>query len=625
MRSFAQRSITLVFISMVIASLLVTPAAATSGPSFNPGEPITLEQDIPINLVFIGYEESEIDLDALLSVLPAGYQPVVRYPRFYGLPGRDMGLQFHFNYKTFFTDDLFEKKFFSFLTQIGVPGDPTLFQLYYNDMETNVLDVTAPVLYIDAPTTERWLATAMRSKMVPNFDRSYTVYFINWWGRDDFKFHVYTKTDVADPDTGYNFGELRASRKIIAWGGSHSRAWFYDLSAGPEAWTDNWAVDYPDLDGDGYEDYRMPAIWEYTEGGYRDPAALSTDLGYVTRLVAINLLFTSSPLYDPLVTSPLAGGSKISHIAMFEDDPANNGLDWLTSPLVFSKLQAFQPFYRWQVNVSDNNPIDAAAQRSFRIWAGLLVEDDCWNAWGTTFAQLFCFFDANLSSYVPDYGPKDYAGNIFAFNTTDDNMGGWFGLLGFADDNWVDGTQLYTFGFDTPTYRELGYGFTTTMIHEFGHHIGMSHPHDGYDSEWDYDYGPGGNTYFAWSGDESDTIMHYMDLSLGFGRFDQDNMNRYLTAGYLNWASELLGQIMAHPDAWKVKKFVTLANAEGNKAITQFNNWNYPASARYARNTYQFAQIAADILGIAPVESFMRMAPSGAPLKEGDPIRFPDN
>jgi hypothetical protein len=119
--------------------------------------------------------------------------------------------------------------------------------------------------------------------------------------------------------------------------------------------------------------------------------------------------------------------------------------------------------------------------------------------------------------------------------------------------------------------------------------------------------------------------MHYMDLSLGFGRFDQDNMNRYLTAGYLNWASELLGQIMAHPDAWKVKKFVTLANAEGNKAITQFNNWNYPASARYARNTYQFAQIAADILGIAPVESFMRMAPSGAPLKEGDPIRFPDN
>jgi hypothetical protein len=121
-------------------------------------------------------------------------------------------------------------------------------------------------------------------------------------------------------------------------------------------------------------------------------------------------------------------------------------------------------------------------------------------------------FDVNLSSYVPEYGPKDYAGNIFAFNTTDENLGDQFGLLGFADDNWVDGTQSYVFGFDTPGYRDLGYGLTTTTIHEFGHHVGMSHPHDGYDSEWDYDYGPGGDTYFAWSGDESDTIMHYSDL-----------------------------------------------------------------------------------------------------------------
>jgi len=75
-----------------------------------------------------------------------------------------------------------------------------------------------PVVYIDAPMTEKWLATAMRSKLIPNFDRSYTVFFINWGGRDDFKFHVYTKTEVIDPDTNYTFGELRDSRKVIAWG-----------------------------------------------------------------------------------------------------------------------------------------------------------------------------------------------------------------------------------------------------------------------------------------------------------------------------------------------------------------------------------------------------------------------
>ncbi len=97
--------------------------------------------------------------------------------------------------------------------------------------------------------------------------RRNTIYLINWYGRSDFKFHVYTKTDEPDPDTGYDFGELRESRKLIAWGGttaddeenglgSTRRVWFHDLSAGPEAWAGNWNVDDADLDGDGVR--RLP-------------------------------------------------------------------------------------------------------------------------------------------------------------------------------------------------------------------------------------------------------------------------------------------------------------------------------------------------------------------------------
>jgi hypothetical protein len=83
--------------------------------------------------------------------------------------------------------------------------------------------------------------------------------------------------------------------------------------------------------------------------------------------------------------------------------------------------------------------------------------------------------------------------------------------------------------------RGLGFGFSDTLVHEVGHHIGMSHPHDGYDSELGLDYGPGGATYFAWSGDESCTVMHYLALSASFGQFDMDNMYRWETAGYVNW------------------------------------------------------------------------------------------
>ena len=49
----------------------------------------------------------------------------------------------------------------------------------------------------------------------------------------------------------------------------------------------------------------LPPIWEYlTAGGYRAAAAITADLARVTRFVAINLLFTSSPLYPPYL-SPL--------------------------------------------------------------------------------------------------------------------------------------------------------------------------------------------------------------------------------------------------------------------------------------------------------------------------------
>jgi hypothetical protein len=150
------------------------------------------------------------------------------------------------------------------------------------------------------------------------------------------------------------------------------------------------------------------------------------------------------------------------------------------------------------------------------------------------------------------YNPRFFA----CPSATAASLGDQFGLLGFADDNWVDGTQTHVFMFDAPEYRALGYGFTTTGIHEVGHHIGMSHPHDGYDSQQDIDFGPSGPFEFAWSGDESHTIMHYLSIANGFGRFDRDNAYRWETAGYLNWSNAILGDIMTHPKKDRVSSLI---------------------------------------------------------------------
>ena len=443
----------------------------------------------------------------------------------------------------------------------------------------------------------------------------------------DFKFHVYTKTDQADPDTGYNFGAMRDSRKMIAWGGSQSRSWFYDLSAGPEAWTNNWDVDDPDLDGNGIEDYRMPPIWEYAAGGYRDPARLTSDLGLIARYVGIDLLFTTSPLYDPMVTAPGLDGDKVQNIQMLEDDPGSSGPEWIDLPFVKRALRSFEPYYDWKVKLKDESPIDADAQRSFRIWAGLLTADSYWNPYGDIFAELFGYFDANLDRYVPPSRPNDYVGKVFAFNTTDANMGVNGDLLGYSDDNWVDGTQSYVFAFDTSGYRDLGYGFSTTAVHEFGHHIGMSHPHDGYDSETGLDYDSLDATYFAWSGDESNTIMAYNDLSTGFGQFDRDNMYRWEFAGYSNLAGSLLDDIQAAPGHRKVAGLQAQAGLIRLLAAKEFRTWDYLEAASYARSAYELTLRAAARLGIdtnAGIAARSMAAPAVV-QHEVDPIRFPND
>jgi hypothetical protein len=577
------------------AEAIVTPRRTPSFTGLEPGAFVVHKQAVRIDIVLIGFDNARVDRSELSALLPATYTPAVRYPQLYGLSGRDVGLRYNFTYSLTRKSKTFEDQFFRYLARAGRPGAPTAFQQAYNNQQANLVNVTGPVLYIDAPSVERWLDNNAH----PRSD-GYTVYFINWYGRSDFKFHVYTKLDETDPDTGFNFGSL-ANTAMNSWGGTRSRTWFYDFSAGPEWNTTNWVVDDEDLDGDGVAEYRMPPIWEYAANGYRSPDALGYDMGLLTRYVAIDLLFTPSPLYDPLITAPQALGRKVAHITMLEDDAASHGADFIDPAFATDAWERFQPYYRWRTALRDVDPIDAGAKQSLDIFTLNKVVPGCWNDFGTPFAQLFCFFDLNLAKYVPTYPVRDYVAKVFSFNTTEEGLGAQFGLLGFADDNWVDGTQSYVFTFDSDVYRELGYGFTATTVHEVGHHIGMSHPHDGFDAETgvDYDAAAGGEFFFAWAGDESDTVMHYLSISNQFGEHNRDNMYRWETAGYLNWANALAGDILQSPDVGKVWLALIAADAQATAAQARLNAWNFLAAVERARAAYLLLVEAADEIGVS--------------------------
>ena len=121
---------------------------------------------MPINLVFIGYEPGDFDLADLRGELPQGYEPTVRYPLFYGLAGRDMGLRFNFAYNVVWAGQNFENDFFAYQASIAMPGPMTPGMAYYNAQQNNVLDITDPVWYIDAPSTEAWLMSSAGRRCV---------------------------------------------------------------------------------------------------------------------------------------------------------------------------------------------------------------------------------------------------------------------------------------------------------------------------------------------------------------------------------------------------------------------------------------------------------------------------
>ena len=180
-----KRLFVLLNLVLVLSLVMVSPAAAKDFQrGLQPGQQVTYEQKVPINIVFIGYPRNTIDKDEMLDVLPDSYAPIVRYPPFYGLQGRDMGLNFNFEYKVTFAGQDLANRFFRYLKQIGTAGEPTDYQLAYNDQETNVLDVGDEVLYVDAPSVEKLLARTFAK------EKGYTVVLINWYSSPDFNLHV---------------------------------------------------------------------------------------------------------------------------------------------------------------------------------------------------------------------------------------------------------------------------------------------------------------------------------------------------------------------------------------------------------------------------------------------------
>ena len=628
-----RRTALVIALTAALVGASATPAsAAAPAPKFAtlaPGAQPTLTEKVPVNVVFIGYDRDDVGKADFLSGLARTYEPIDRYPAAYGADAK-LGIKYTYDYKLTYGTKAYEDKFFKQLTKLAKPAPLTIQQTGYNDQENNVLDITSNY-EIDAPSVEKYLA--FNAPQGVDTKRN-TVYFINWFGRSDFKFHVYTKLGEPDPDTGTEFG-LRSSRKMIAWGGttandeenglgSTRRVWFHDLSAGPELWTGNWNVDDADIDGDGEADYRIPATWEYfTEGGYRAKSALAGDLAKITRYVALNLLMTSSPLYPVELPANLPKSINVDENT-YEGWP---GVDASAAYIKPDLLTAELSELRWRNTIDYDNQDLPLTGKALECYLGEFeTGEPCYDGQELPpDANLFLNADEIIDSTKDDGDTVDYELPVFSY-ADDRNL---LTPLGYADNNYVDGTQSYVFAFVSPDIVAAGYGLTTTLIHEVGHHLGMSHPHDGYDSETGVDYGPAGEFYYVNAGDESNSMMSYIDLNWDFSQFDRDNSDRFLTAAYQEAANRLAADVLADSDARKVIGDLKAADALLTLSKKAFAKHEYRLAYALAERGYDRVVRAAGKIGVDPASAAKTMKAESAKARSlghdvNDPHEFID-
>jgi hypothetical protein len=160
---------------------------------------------------------------------------------------------------------------------------------------------------------------------------------------------------------------------------------------------------------------------------------------------------------------------------------------------------------------------------------------------------------------------------------------------------------------------------TDTLTHEYGHHFALNHPHEGYDSEFNFYFSSFFSGFeFVWTGTETNSVMSYNLLNNDFGQWDHDNFNRFWAAGYIKAANAIAADIVASPHAAAAQPLLASADVQVGLAKDAVAQHNYLAAFDHALLAYVHVRAAADAAGVPVVGTEVgRQVPPGAPGNSG--------
>ena len=466
-------------------TLNVTPIDLIEPPLF------VINSTIPINIVFIGFDESNIDTVQIDQGLTHWYAPLITQGSSYPYLGANYTLDVNYHYSNATT---LEDDYITYLASIVSYNSTPI------DALTNYNPSASTAALFPAVDAMTWLDNNINSYF-PGANNSYTMYLIdtNTWGYI-IDYYYYT-LDYLDPDTG----QPTLNPYTILYGGDWpNRGLLMDLSAGPMEYEESLITEA----NEGVSATTIEPIWTYSFP--TDKVRFNDN---VTEYIqeTIDLVFTPSYIYDPIIRENFE-----IQIYMF-DDATTSQVNQIDAQVILDEYTWLFPTLNVTVTLTVDtmaNFPDLATVMSNAIYIGPTGKDVIDSI------PVRDYLMQNLGLFGMDSNTLP----VFIWVWDDPIL--WMSgelVLGVGIDDGAGNPAMVLMGYD-PVNGNSNEGYTVTTIHEVGHLIGLRHPHDGW--SWNDWLSGGTGDLFDWLRDFVSTPMTYASVDTTFSTFDVDTMDR---------------------------------------------------------------------------------------------------
>ncbi len=505
----------------------------------------TIEHQMNINIVMVGFENGTIDEENILTTVPKEYQPYDTLRSMYvdGFPIWQEPQKFYYNFQFHEASDDFAMALFTAANEnsewgdLGDEGNIHIDEENYEYLKQYDLRPGAhhgrmitneDVQFIDALELEKWIAENKADYGLDFGVNSYTYFLIDSWTR--------METDFENrlPVENYHYyryyeadWERRGIHTMRAWGGDYGFLWL-DVGAAPNFYE---VIDDDVAFGSAEDD---PPIWDignplegsqlfFSLANFNDNMA--RDFHY-----ALNFRFSPSYIYHPTYAETYY----VNIYIYYEDGVVQDDEVPFDFEETMDRLYQSFPWCNIQGEYHVNRQAAGDDPGMFQA-----IEEG-------KEAGSYTYCDAQpIINYV-ETNREDY------YHGPEGSMDLFAGLIQF-EDNWYtvafpvapqgvamnapDGkpwgvlcsnNEGHRRAEDNPTTPGAGvFPWTSVTAHEFGHFFGLHHPHDGMMREYGTD-GTDGDYWSAqhWLWDQSDTIMSYRTHTYRCDALDWDQLAR---------------------------------------------------------------------------------------------------